>query len=183
VSKFGFDLLFQQCHDFLRSEYECAMQEVPGDSEIEKLFFMALWMRVRIGACEYRELLVAREAEKVVSLQTVDNASVAPKECRLILQPQVKIANRRVDFVLYAYDWRNEFGPDPKPGEWRRLIIECDGHNFHERTKEQAAKDRAKDRQAVLDGVDCFRFTGSELWRDPWACAEQVTDWAIKGWF
>lgn len=65
----------------------------------------------------------------------------------------------------------------------RRLVVECDGHNFHERTKEQAAKDRARDRWLTSKDYDVFRFTGSELWRNPMACAEQVTDWALKGWF
>lgn len=181
MSKFGFDLLFQQGRDFLAGEYEYHRQEVPGDSEIEKLFFMALWMRVRLGATEYTELLNSRDPENVEKLKAMDGPSL--RECRLIVQPQAQMGNRRVDFLIHAYDWRNEMSPKPQPGVWRRLIVECDGHNFHERTKEQAAKDRSKDRRAVLDGVDCFRFTGSELWRDPWGCAEQVTDWAVKGWF
>lgn len=62
-----------------------------------------------------------------------------------------------------------------------KVIVECDGHEFHERTKEQAAKDRARDRASVMGGYDVFRFTGSELWRDPMGCAEQVVDWGIRG--
>jgi hypothetical protein len=37
-----------------------------------------------------------------------------------------------------------------------------------------------RDRIAVMDGYDCFRFTGSEINNDPWGCAEQITDWAAK---
>lgn len=64
---------------------------------------------------------------------------------------------------------------------WRRLIVECDGHEFHERTKEQAAKDRSRDRASTLAGMEVFRFTGSELWRDPYGCAGQVIEWAERG--
>src|ERR1041384_1385190 len=33
------------------------------------------------------------------------------------------------------------------------LAIECDGHDFHDRTKQQAAYDRARDRELLLAGV------------------------------
>jgi hypothetical protein len=54
------------------------------------------------------------------------------------------------------------------------LGIECDGHDFHERTKEQAAKDRSKDRVLKVRGLDIIRFTGSEITRDPGRCAAEV---------
>ena len=95
----------------------------------------------------------------------------------LLIRPQVQIGGRRVDFLIHALDWRDEDNL-----KWRRLIVECDGHDYHERTKEQAKRDRSRDRKSVMDGYDCFRFTGSEIWNDPWGCAEQITDWAAKGW-
>jgi LPS sulfotransferase NodH len=33
---------------------------------------------------------------------------------------------------------------------------------------------------AQLSGIEVFRFTGSELWRDPLACASQVIEWANR---
>jgi very-short-patch-repair endonuclease len=94
------------------------------------------------------------------------------------VEPQVQLGGWRVDFLVYAPDWT----PGAERWRWREpLIIECDGHDFHERTKEQAAKDRSRDRAAVLAGREVFRFTGSELWRNPWGCAEQVFDWAERG--
>ena len=45
------------------------------------------------------------------------------------------------------------------------IAVECDGHEFHEKTKQQAARDKARDRD---------RFTGSEIWKDPGACADEV---------
>lgn len=72
----------------------------------------------------------------------------------------------RADFLLVAkYEY----------SEKRSLIvIECDGHDFHERTKEQAARDRQRDRDMTAAGYKVFRFTGSEIWRDAGGCAAEV---------
>lgn len=76
---------------------------------------------------------------------------------------QRRIEGFRVDFFLEAF------------GE--TLVVECDGHDFHERTKKQATKDRSRDRRLQELGHTVFRFTGSEIWSDPMACAGQVSDW------
>tara|TARA_R110000868_G_scaffold109725_1_gene297988 strand:- start:671 stop:1138 length:468 start_codon:yes stop_codon:yes gene_type:complete len=56
-----------------------------------------------------------------------------------------------------------------------RIAIECDGHDFHERTKLQAMRDRSRDRTLVADGVTVVRFTGAEIWRNPNGCVAEVT--------
>lgn len=61
-------------------------------------------------------------------------------------------------------------------GDHRLLAVECDGHDFHERTKEQAARDRARDRALLGAGIPVVRFTGSEIHRDPQGCADEVCD-------
>jgi very-short-patch-repair endonuclease len=45
-------------------------------------------------------------------------------------------------------------------------LIECDGKEFHS-TKEQIANDHAKDKLAAKMGVRIFRFSGSDIYRDP----------------
>lgn len=86
------------------------------------------------------------------------------------VQTQAQIGSYRVDFLLTP--------PEVK----RRYVIECDGHDFHERTKEQAARDRARDRDLVSDGYVVLRFTGSEIWRDPWGCAMDVETQIMNEW-
>lgn len=55
------------------------------------------------------------------------------------------------------------------------VIVECDGHDFHDRTKEQAARDRSRDRFLLAAaGTSTVRFTGSEIWRDAELCAAEV---------
>jgi hypothetical protein len=58
----------------------------------------------------------------------------------------------------------------------RSIAIEVDGHDFHERTKEQAAHDKSRDRALVAAGWQVLRFTGSEVWRDAHRCISEVQE-------
>jgi very-short-patch-repair endonuclease len=55
--------------------------------------------------------------------------------------------------------------------------VECDGHDFHERTKEQAARDKKRDRDLLSRGVTTIRFTGPEIYKNAEGCARQL--WKI----
>lgn len=77
---------------------------------------------------------------------------------------QASIPPYRVDFLFTC---RCE-------GFVRKLVVECDGHNFHEKTKEQAKRDKARDRDLVRKGIAVLRFTGSEIFRDPEKCREEI---------
>lgn len=82
---------------------------------------------------------------------------------------QPKALNYRLDFCLIVkFEGRKDI---------HRIAIECDGHNFHERTKEQAMRDKARDRALVAAGIQVLRFTGSEIFRDAAACAKEVERW------
>lgn len=59
-------------------------------------------------------------------------------------------------------------------GEKRLVAIECDGHQFHERTKEQAAHDKKRDRFFQSQGINILRFTGSEIYRDVFECWMEI---------
>jgi very-short-patch-repair endonuclease len=78
--------------------------------------------------------------------------------------PQVTIGDYRVDFLVLHLEGIEGLGG---------VVIECDGHDYHERTKEQAARDKARDRDLQEQGYKVFRFTGSEIWRDTIGCADQ----------
>lgn len=84
----------------------------------------------------------------------------------ILVAPQKWIDQRRVDFLItFAFH-----------GVAIELAVECDGHAFHERTKAQAAHDRRRDRELQRAGFEVFRFTGSELHRDPARCGFEVLD-------
>ena len=108
---------------------------------------------------------------------------------RIIIEPQAIIGKYRIDFrvryQIFSPDFDNEIelkNGEKIPGtKWdtEELLIECDGHDFHEKTKEQAMKDRKKDRMLQSLGFKIFRFTGAEIYRDPINCADE----AIKEFF
>ena len=59
----------------------------------------------------------------------------------------------------------------------RRLVVECDGAEFHAVTKEQVERDKRRDRYCAAQGVCVMRFTGAEITRDPRGCAAEVGCW------
>lgn len=79
--------------------------------------------------------------------------------------PQVEVGDYRVDFLFAVPTLRHGVA---------LLAVECDGHDFHEKTKEQAARDKSRDRDLTELGVRVLRFTGAEIWRDPLRCAGDV---------
>ena len=85
---------------------------------------------------------------------------------KIVIFPQSKIGNYRADFLILCELNDRHF--------W--VVVECDGHDFHERSKEQARRDRSRDRWMTANKISVLRFTGSEIFKDPDACAEQVAD-------
>lgn len=73
--------------------------------------------------------------------------------------PQANLPPYRADFLFVRY------GKDNLPD--RHVIVECDGHDFHERTKAQAQRDKERDRFFTKKGWHVLRYTGSEIWARP----------------
>lgn len=82
------------------------------------------------------------------------------------IQAQVPVGQYRVDFMV-------SFSVG---GVTERVVVECDGHDFHEKTREQAERDKRRDRDIAAFGFQTLRFTGRELFRDPFECADEVAD-------
>ncbi|WP_102558792.1 endonuclease domain-containing protein [Vibrio lentus] len=57
--------------------------------------------------------------------------------------------------------------------ESRKLIVELDGHETH-KSKEDRTYDAKRDRHLQREGYTLIRFTGSEIYRDAAACAQEV---------
>ena len=90
-----------------------------------------------------------------------------PPEPIVRFQQQVKLGQYRADFL---------FTVKPEAGGQKELVVEIDGHDFHERTKQQAARDKARDRWMTGAGYVVIRFTGSELWANPFAVVTEVAN-------
>lgn len=168
----GFDKLRQQAVESISERVDEARDEAIGDSPIEKLLFAALKVMTFTGNSEYRHVSIPTPNWSLADMLSREDPLT------LIVVPQAQLEGWRVDFLVYAWD----FGRATGKAQWRRLIVECDGHDFHERTKEQAAKDRSRDRAAQLSGAGILRFTGSEIHKDPLGCAMQISEWGTMGW-
>jgi very-short-patch-repair endonuclease len=156
------------------------------ESPIEKLLFRH-WMEFTEfmhvgGACR---LIKGRELSDWDSYP--DRTPLTPLHVEQVdafwIQP--RIGKYRADFVFgrIAYVCEFEKGPDGeddfnKPIEILKklplIVVECDGHDFHERTKEQAQRDKSRDREMMAMGFRVIRFTGSEIHRHPQRCAKEI---------
>ena len=58
-----------------------------------------------------------------------------------------------------------------------KLVIECDGHEFHEKTKEQVEKRNLRDMDLKMAGYDILHFSGSQIYQDPIKCASYVYEY------
>lgn len=123
----------------------------------------------------YRALV--ETAESPIEMQFLDALSLAIAEAGLKvgraeggetlgLTGQEQIAHYRADFVVRGFG--------------KKVVIECDGHDFHDRTKEQAKSDRQRDRDMQAKGFAIFRFTGSEIHNGAGHCAREVLNFLMK---
>jgi very-short-patch-repair endonuclease len=141
----------------MRSTIRMIAEESPVDSPIEEAFLWAL---------------TGTALSRCMEVELTKGWVIGDGPERLVIEPQAKVRRYRVDFRLGFVSHMTNDGA-PKSAE---MFVECDGHDYHERTKAQAAKDRSRDRVLQTMGMPVFRFTGSEIFKDPLACARQVLD-------
>lgn len=104
-----------------------------------------------------------------------------PAYTRCVIECQRQLGDYRVDFFVTAVGPRYVSGGKVKENDRQCIVVECDGHDFHERTKEQASRDRERDRVLQAAGYPVFRFTGSDIWKNAVACAAEVAAHLSKG--
>ncbi len=100
-----------------------------------------------------------------LSIADLERALADEPGASCVIAPQVVCGRYRVDFMALGRIGFNAC---------MAFAVECDGHEFHEKTKEQAQRDKLRDRELVRDGIRVLRFTGSEIWRSPEMCAHEV---------
>jgi len=145
--------------DIIAKAYKCVLvkklqeaeqQAGKGFTPIERLFFIA--------AVFYLENW-PREFPKDTWLECQPKLFLPPNELQKTAQ---------VDFFLFCYE-----------GD-AKLAIELDGHEFHQKTKEQAARDNRKTQLIMEQGIQVVRFSGSEVFRDPFSCVKQAAKIFLK---
>jgi len=56
------------------------------------------------------------------------------------------------------------------------VVVECDGHQFHERTPEQASKDRRRVRALQRLGIPVYPFTGTDVVRSSEESVQEIIE-------
>lgn len=89
------------------------------------------------------------------------------------VESQGEVADLHPDFLIRAKFWADRTNEEES---WvhSTVAVECDGHEYHERTKEQARRDKSRDRKLLSLGFPVLRFTGSEIHEGPLRAAESV---------
>lgn len=81
---------------------------------------------------------------------------------------QAKIGKYRVDFLL------TQKGIGPK--NYQPVVVELDGHAFHDKDKHQRSYEKARDRFLVRSGYRVLHFTGSDVVKDPFAVSYEALE-------
>lgn len=105
--------------------------------------------------------------------------------CSAVLEPQtvVTLTNGtvyRLDFSLTVGDQHfvNRCHALGLTEHMPKIAIELDGHDYHEKTKEQVAYRNQRDRDLQAAGWTVLHFSGSEIHRDPLKCATSALAFA-----
>jgi hypothetical protein len=134
------------------------------DSPTELLFGLALFERLNTYYERWQCWIYSQE-EYGALLQSPD---LKNRRGTFAIIPQLEYeVIGRVDFAIFI------------PGLTHNVplvVIECDGHQFHERTVQQASKDRKRDRELQKYGIPSLRFTGTDIVRTSVELAEEVAD-------
>jgi very-short-patch-repair endonuclease len=119
-----------------------------------------------------------------------DRGLVFSPTARLHLLPQHPVGKYRLDFALDFFtgivDCPRDsvyFGREEeifKNVLLPLLGIEIDGHEWHEKTKDQVRLDKERERFLVADGWKILRFSGSEVFKDANNCVREAADCALK---
>lgn len=76
------------------------------------------------------------------------------------------------DFCIFGDEMVNNF---LKNGF--KLIIECDGYDFHQKTKKQVDYDNKREYYLKMEGYEILRFSGSKIYNDPIKCVNEILNY------
>lgn len=132
----------------------------PIDSPIERMLYAAL---VTLRQVEH---LSEGEPEKIGSFVF---------SLGLHISPQYKIGNYIADFLVsYSHDIYSLDREKTIFSLGSELVVECDGHEWHERDEKERRYEKARDRFMQSKGYKVFRFTGKEITDDPFNAASEI---------
>lgn len=113
------------------------------ESPIEHIFFIALRLQCEEIGYEFNT--------------DEDSGDYKGFRNRLSVYPQKQIGHYRVDFLIVCRNLNKT----------NQIIIELDGHDFHDKDKHQRSYEKARDRFLINSGYKVFHYTGSDVVSNP----------------
>lgn len=147
-----------------------------GDEMKDWEYYKQEFRREKIEEIEHNFEIIDEQfdspIEKIVYLYLIDRFNPQIFCSIMKLETQKKIGNYRCDFYLEH--------KVKKTDKLIKIVIECDGHEWHEKSKKQAAHDKKRDRYMVLQGYTILRYTGSEITNNPETVIEDIVNLIVK---
>ncbi len=81
-------------------------------------------------------------------------------EIQIEIINQCEIENFRVDFLISGFN--------------KNVIVELDGHNFHEMAEKERRYEKSRDRYFQKKGYKVFHYTGKEITDNPFNAVNEV---------
>lgn len=176
------DVLEQAYEGVRRSAEDVLDLELENfDSPIEKVFLATMfqfgWMPFFRTASS--EVVRARDLAKQSGLLPPRDNDVSGVRARMFITymsvaDPSPICLTQARIRLESRDIRPDFAFIIGGENGAKVIVELDGHDFHERTPEQAQADKSRDRELQRMGWQVMRFTGREVLCDPAKCFFEV---------
>ncbi len=117
--------------------------------------------------------------EKLFALafQTNRMTGLQMGEVRLVYQKEIECSSGKKYYPDFTFCYAKNHG---MIYNHLNLLIELDGHIWHEKTPEQVEKDKIRERDLINNGYILLRFSGREVYRDPFKvvdeCVSKYTD-------
>jgi very-short-patch-repair endonuclease len=167
---------------------ENSLNENSGEEEIAKAMTLRQ-TKLKEHQKKYDELYKSGKDQIWKTTNTflhymLDRFWVMFKKCESVLEQAFFIG--LFSYETFPFDWadKEKFDNQVQEGKYRldffyksefvKLDIEADGHNFHEKTEDQALNDRVRDRELQKLGFDILRFHRKEIELDLKSCVDQV---------
>ena len=106
------------------------------------------------------------------------------KENIYLFSQKEVICNKKryyIDFEFEADDYLSHLilGEKIKNSNFK-LAIECDGYEFHQKTKEQVQKDNEREYDLKMAGYEVYTYIYSQIYNNPLKCAEDTYNYIMK---
>lgn len=159
------DLCIAKASDYLSMEIDSALDhgDVVIESPIERMLYSAL---VCVRTCQ--------------KLPNDDVDSTWPEfdiAHGLVIEPQREIGKYYVDFlVTYRFLLYSSRLKKTVVQLENSVIVECDGHDWHDFDEPTRRKEKQRDRFLQKEGYKIFHYTGKEITDDPIKVAEEIIE-------